>query len=91
MAKVKSVIAETAESRWSIEIDEHRPGEFTCEYHGTRPKYAPVKRAYGPTAMMEDVGHSKFMGGDVEFLEAKARTEIEQLDGPIEKYIERPL
>lgn len=81
---------ETKNARFNLTIRAKSNGKgYVGEYSGTTPKVAQVVRPGSQTAMMKEIGAGKLAHEDPEKLIAACRAEIEELDGQIERTIER--
>jgi hypothetical protein len=88
MKALKTFDWETAKARWVVTVTA-TPTGYRCEYSGTSPKFAPVKSPTGRVVMMADMGRNTFLGNSLEHVLEQARSQIEAIDGPIEREYDR--
>lgn len=90
MKTIKAFDIETANARFELTISTTSEGKgYVGEFFGTAPKFAQVVRPGSPTPMTKDIGSGKLTHENLEKLIAACRAEIENIDGKIEKTIER--
>lgn len=87
---VKRFDIETATARFDLTIFAKDGGNgFIGEYFGTAPKFAGAIKPGAAPVMMSEVGSGKVEHNVLEELIAVCRAQIAEIDGPIERTVER--